>query len=106
MTIQLTPNEHVLIARIEETHKNIARIMRIYRAAMGINQTDMGARMGLHQTQISALENNGTPTLELLIRAAHGLGVSPSVLLKAAEDCELIINAPELDETPLMRASN
>lgn len=105
MTIQLSPNEQVLIARIEETHKNIARIIRIYRAAIDINQTDMGARMGLHQTQISDLENNGTPTLELLVRAAHGLGVSPSVLLKAAEDRELIIGAPAFDDAPLMLAS-
>ena len=104
MTIQLDPNEQALITQIEETQSSMARIIRVYRADLDINQSDLGARIGLHQTQISDLENSGTLALDVVIRVAHGLGVSPSDLLKAAEERQLILNACALSDAPNIHA--
>ena len=105
MTIQLHPNEQAIIECINETQRNIARIIRVHRAVLDINQSDYGARIGLHQTQISDLENNGTLGLDLFIRVAHGLGVSPSDLLKAAEQRELTVVGCAFSDAPNKHAS-
>lgn len=93
MTIQLDANEQVLIALIDETQKNLARIVRTNRVVLDLTQSDLGARAGVHQTRICGLEKRGTASTDLLIRAAHGLGVSASTLLKAAEDQKTIIES-------------
>ena len=91
MTIQLDPNEQALVALIEETQMSLGRIVRLNRKVLDLTQSDFGARAGVHQTCICSLEKHGTMTFDLLIRAAHGLGLPASRLLQAAEDRESII---------------
>ena len=85
MTIQLEPNEQAMVALVEETQSMLGRIVKRNRQVLDLTQCDLGARAGVHQTRISCFEKHGSMTFDLLIRAAHGLGVRPSELLRAAE---------------------
>jgi transcriptional regulator with XRE-family HTH domain len=86
MTIQIDPNEQVILALIEETQIKLGRVVKRNRQVLDLTQCDLGARAGVHQTCISGFEKHGHMTFDLFIRAAHALGVRPSELLQAIED--------------------
>ena len=98
MTIQLDPNEQALISFIEQTQKDLARVIKSNRIALDLTQSGLGCRAGIAQSRICDLETQGTNKLNIAIRVAHGLGVPLSKLLEAAEDRESSIEAFSIED--------
>jgi len=63
--------------RVPVVARQLAESVSAYRAARGLTQADLGAVMGLPQSQVARLEAGGhTPSLETLSRLAKHLGVT------------------------------
>ena len=57
--------------------------LRRVRERVGISQEELGARCGLHRTEISFLERaQREPRLSTIVKLAKALGVKPADLLK------------------------
>lgn len=69
--------------------------IRELRKSAGLTQTELGEKVGLHQTQIGNLENGGRNlTFEWARRIAKALGVHFADLLSDADNPDRL-NAPE-----------
>ena len=86
MSIQLTPNQLVSITSIEETQRNLGRLVRLNRKILDMTQTGLGARAGVKQSAICKFEKHGDVTFELFIKTSQALDLPAWALLKIAED--------------------
>lgn len=67
-------------SRLNPRHRFAANLRKARRTA-GITQQELGARCGLHRTEISLLERGGRePRLGTIIKLADSLGVTPESL--------------------------
>jgi len=56
--------------------------LKRHRTRLGLSQEELGARAGLHRTEISLLESGGRePRLTTLVRLAGSLGIPPERLV-------------------------
>ncbi len=62
MSIQLTPNQLVSVASIEETQRKLGRLVRLNRKILDMTQTGLGARAGVKQSAICKFEKHGDVT--------------------------------------------
>lgn len=62
--------------------------LRAARKAIGLSQAELGARVGVSNTYISALESSQklAPAFELVGALAHALGISEGALWEAAKE--------------------
>jgi transcriptional regulator with XRE-family HTH domain len=63
--------------------RTIGEALRDLRHERGISQHDLQRATGVHFTQISAIERGlrPNPTLEILVRLAQGLDITPAELV-------------------------
>jgi transcriptional regulator with XRE-family HTH domain len=67
----------------DELYISIGARIRAAREARGLNQTELGGRLGLNRTSVSNIEaGRQRPMLHTLIAAAQALGVELSALLE------------------------
>ena len=65
-----------------EPRDRFAQNLRAQRDRLGLSQEALGAKAGLHRTEISLLERSGRdPRLETLVTLADALGVPAGDLL-------------------------
>ena len=70
-------------------HVQLGRTIRVLRAERDLSQEALGERGGLHRNYVGAIERGEiNPTYRVLLKVAHGLGVSPSELLARTEALE------------------
>lgn len=63
--------------------------IRQLRAKQGWSQEEFAARCGLHRTYVSGVERGGrNPTLTVLFKLAHGLGMPLSNIVEGLHDEE------------------
>ena len=86
MSIQLTPNQLVSVASIEETQRKLGRLVRLNRKILDMTQTGLGARVGVKQSAICKFEKHGDVTFELFIKTSQALDLPAWALLKVAQD--------------------
>ncbi len=84
---QLIPNEEVLAEalrdpefREEWERTTVARWLAVevahYRAKLGLSQSQLAERLGVHQSDVARMEiGEHNPSMERLIRVASGLGI-------------------------------
>lgn len=66
-----------------EPQEVFAKNLQRARAKAGISQEELGARCGLHRTEISFLERaQREPRLSTIVKLAKALGVKPGDLLR------------------------
>lgn len=69
-----------------EPHQKFAENLRAVRADVGMSQETLGAKAGLHRTEVSLLERaERDPRLATIIKLARGLGVPVSELIDGIE---------------------
>ncbi len=69
-----------------EPHQIFAKNLRAVRADVGMSQETLGARAGLHRTEVSLLERaERDPRLATITKLARGLGVPLGELLDGIE---------------------
>lgn len=88
MVIHIGSTELVDVLGIEETQKNLGRLVRLNRRVLDLTQSNLGARAGVKQSSICKFEQYGCVTFEVFIRTARGLDLPAWALLKIAEDPE------------------
>ena len=86
MAIQLDPNELVDLSSVEETQRNLGRLVRLNRRVLDLTQSGLGARSGVKQSSICKFEQHGCVTFEVFMKTARGLDLPAWALLKIAED--------------------
>jgi XRE family transcriptional regulator, fatty acid utilization regulator len=66
--------------------ERFAQNVRHYRQEGGLSQEALGAKAGLHRTEISLLERAGRePRLSTMVAIARALGVRPADLLDGVD---------------------
>lgn len=69
----------------------LARNLKAVRTAAGLFQEELGARVGLHRTEVTLFERGKRdPRLGTIVKLAGGLGVEPDELLRKSESCRSI----------------
>lgn len=64
-----------------------------FRKTLSLSQKDVAAAMGVHQTQISKLENGEGGSIELLLQVLNYYGTTYQVRFVFADEFEIILNA-------------
>ena len=93
MAIQLDPNSLVNLSGVEETQKNLGRVVRLNRRVLDLTQSSLGERAGVKQSAICKFEQHGCVSLEVFIRTARGLNLPAWAVLKIAEVPEALETA-------------
>ncbi len=69
-----------------EPHQKFAENLRAVRADVGMSQETLGAKAGLHRTEVSLLERaERDPRLATIVKLARGLSVPVSELIDGIE---------------------
>jgi len=63
------------------------KVLRKYRRRVGLSQEELAHRSDMDRTYPSLMERGlRTPTITIIFQIGRGLGITPSVLVKEAED--------------------
>ena len=72
--------------RANRAEKAFGKQIAALRKRLGISQEELGFRAGLHRTYVSQLERGlKSPTLGVILKLAHTLGLSATKLISAVE---------------------
>jgi transcriptional regulator with XRE-family HTH domain len=66
----------------ERLRKALGKRLRVRRLSLGLSQEALAEKCGLHRTYLGGLERGErNPTLDIIERVAHALGIRPGKLL-------------------------
>lgn len=85
--------------------QNYAKAFRIIRAAFGLQQSELAARMGISSSQLSLVEaGKRQPSLRVVSALARAVGVPPSMVSLLASTAQDVVSRQDAEISDLARA--